>query len=45
MFEEPVRDPEPDESTAVDPPNNTEDGALLSPQESDALPVDPPNNT
>ena len=45
MLEEPINDPEPDESTAVDPPNNTEDVASMSPLDSEAIPVDPPNNT
>ena len=47
MFEERMEDPEQDDSVAVDPPNNTEDGAnanLISAEHA-PVPVDPPNNT
>jgi hypothetical protein len=46
MFEERVEDPEQDDSVAVDPPNNTEDGSSMSSADNEAAsPVDPPNNT
>lgn len=45
MFEERMEDPEQDDSVAVDPPNNTEDGSSLSSSDNEPLPVDPPNNT